>query len=197
MPRHDRSSERRDALTPRLAATFAELGYRRTTTAELARRCEVQETVLYRLWPDKKSMFLAAIEHVYRVSEETWRALLSPSKGTDTTADRILEYESRHHGEHGLYRIVFAGLSETDDPEIRDTLQNMYARFHRFIRRQVEGHRKPARPATGPSADLTAWALIGLGTVANISREMGLLTDRRRKRLIREIGKALLEGPSG
>jgi AcrR family transcriptional regulator len=180
-----------------LAATFAELGYRRTTTAELARRCEVQETVLYRLWPDKKSMFLAAIEHVYRVSEETWRELLSPSSGSDTTADRLLEYESRHHGEHGLYRIVFAGLSETDDPEIRDTLQNMYVRFHRFIRRQVEGHRKPARPGAGPSADLTAWALIGLGTVANISREMGLLTDRRRKRLIREIGKALLEGRSG
>jgi hypothetical protein len=139
-------------------------------------------------------MFLAAIEHVYRLSEETWRELLNPSGGSDTTADRILEYESRHHGEFGLYRIVFAGLSETDDPEIRETLQKMYSRFHRFIRRQIEVHRKPAGARVEPSADLAAWALIGLGTVANISREIGLLTDRRRKRLIRDVGKALLQG---
>ena len=49
-------AERRAEFIPILANAFAELGYRRATTAELARRCDVQENILYRLWPDKRSM---------------------------------------------------------------------------------------------------------------------------------------------
>jgi hypothetical protein len=93
-----------------------------------------------------------------------------------------------------LYRIVFAGLSETDDPEIRETLQKMYSRFQVFIRKQIQTHRTPYEGDSCPPADLAAWALIGLGTVANIGRELGLLTDARRKRLIQSVGKHLLEG---
>ena len=49
MPRPDRSPDRRRELAPVLARAFAELGYRRATTAELAERCGVQEKALYRL----------------------------------------------------------------------------------------------------------------------------------------------------
>ena len=75
MARINRSQERRETLLPRLARAFAELGYRRTTTAELARRCRTRETTLYRLWPDKKAMFIAAIRYVYDLFESTWRQL--------------------------------------------------------------------------------------------------------------------------
>ena len=36
------------------------------------------------------------------------------------------------------------------------------------------------------------WAIVGLGTVANIGRELGLLSARARKRLVGEVGRALL-----
>ena len=39
MARPNRSDERREELVPAVAATFAEYGYRRTTTAMLAERC--------------------------------------------------------------------------------------------------------------------------------------------------------------
>lgn len=75
MARPDTKLKQRDSLIPVVARTFAELGYRRTTTAELARRCRVQEPILYRLWNDKKAMFLAAIDHVYESSVAAWSAL--------------------------------------------------------------------------------------------------------------------------
>ncbi len=196
MPRPNQTGEQRKRLAPIIARTFAELGYRRTTTAELARRCKVRENILYRLWPDKKAMFVASIEYVYRLSVETWAKLLHEEGSADSAAERLLEYESRHHGEFGLYRIVFAGLSETDDPEIRDALQNMYGRFHDFIRRQLAAHRGGGKGRSLPSADRSAWAIVGLATVANISRELGLLTDRRRRALIADVGRLLLEGRS-
>lgn len=177
----------RDRLLPLVAAGFAELGYRRATTAELARRCDVRENVLYRIWPSKKEMFLASIAYVLDASLETWRRLLArPSR--KSSAQRVLEYEAVHHGELGLYRIVFAGLAETDDPEIREAMRQMYARFHAFILEQI---RKEKRGPL-PEDELLAWAMVGLGTVSNISRELGLMGDRAREMLFRRIGSGLL-----
>jgi AcrR family transcriptional regulator len=192
MPRPDLSDERRRDFTPVLAAVFAEFGYRRTTTAELARRCEVQETILYRLWHDKRAMFIAALEFVYRLSEQTWQELLTDADPAASPAELIVEYEATHHGEFGLYRLVFAGLSETDDPDIVAALQRLYGHFQDFLQEQVGVHRGSS-PTTGlPDPALTAWAMVGLGTVANIGRELDLIDDQERRRLIREMGLWLI-----
>lgn len=192
MPRPSQASLRRAELLPRIARAFAELGYRRTTTAALAERCAAKEMVLYRLWPDKKAMFLAAIEHVYDASAAAWERLLA---GTDrrSPAERLLAYEATHHGEFGLYRLVFAGLSETDDPEIREALARMYQRYHEFIVRRLVEHRGTSRRS---QTELLAWALIGMGTASSIGRELGLLPERQRQRLWATVGRLLL-GPRG
>jgi AcrR family transcriptional regulator len=194
MPRPDRSPERRRELAPLLARAFAELGYRRATTAELAARCGVQEKALYRLWPDKRAMFLSALDQVFAESEALWASLAAEPDGRGTTAERLLAHEAEHHGQHRLYRIVFAGLSEADDPAIRDALGALYRRFQDLIQREIEGHRRGRKRAGQADAALAAWAVIGLGTVANIGREFGLLKPRERARLFAEVGARLLNG---
>jgi AcrR family transcriptional regulator len=192
MPPPNLSPARRVEFVPILARAFAELGYRRTTTAELAVRCGVRENILYRLWPDKRAMFVAGLDYVYRQSEEIWDDLVARADDRVSPAELILDYESTHQGEFGLYRIVFAGLSETDDPEIAEAMRRLYGRFHRFVRKEVKAHRDGA--AVGASIDpaLVAWAIVGLGTVANIGRELDLLSPGVRKRLIGQIGRSLL-----
>lgn len=192
MARPSQRGERRRELTPVLARTFAELGYRATTTAELARRCDVRENILYRLWPDKRAMFVAALDHVYAQSEAIWASLIETSDGTASTAETLLEYESTHQGELGLYRMVFAGLSETDDPEIAGALKRLYGRFQKFVRKQIVEHRGAAAAPAAPDPGLAAWAILGLGTVANVGRELGLLPAKTRARLLREVGDVLI-----
>ncbi len=192
MPRPNQSPERRVEFVPALANTFAEFGYRRTTTAELAKRCGVRENILYRLWPDKRAMFIAALDHVYQVSEETWSELLDRADDRASPAELILDYESTHQGEFGLYRIVFAGLSETDDPEIADAMKRLYGHFQDFVQKQVEAHQNGMAVPPVPDPDLVAWAILGLGTVANIGRELGLLSAGSRKLLVGKVGHALL-----
>jgi len=194
MPRPNQTAERRQELLPVVAAAFAELGYRRTTTAELAQRCKVRVNVLYRLWPDKKAMFIGAIEYVYELSASIWADLLNARGQDRSPAERLLDYESKHHGEFGLYRLVFAGLTETDDPEVREALGRMYGRFHGLIRRLIVAHRAKVGEACLPDASLSAWAIVGLGTVANIIHELGLMSPGRRKRFIAQTGRFLLEG---
>jgi AcrR family transcriptional regulator len=170
-----------------VAATFAELGYRRTTTAELAQKCAVRENVLYRIWPTKKAMFLDAIGYVLDYSLATWRKLLGELDGDRDQALKLLEYEAAHHGEFGLYRIVFSGLGETDDPDIRAALQRMYRRFHAFIAEVL------AARDGGENREVLAWALVGLGTVSNIIRELGLLGGNQRGSMFAGIGRMLLK----
>jgi len=194
VPRPDQTDEKREKLTPIVAQAFAELGYRRATTAELARRCKVRENILYRLWPDKKAMFIASIDFVYEQAAATWKTLLDRADDAADTAVSLLAYEAEHYGETGLQRIVFAGLSETREPEIREALRKMYERFHRFIRGQVAAHRGTGRTEVHPDETVTAWAIVGLGNLANMSRELELMSDRTRKRMFAAAGRLLLDG---
>ena len=194
MPRPNQTLEKRRELLPVIARAFAELGYRRATTAELARRCGVRENILYRLWPDKKAMFIAAIGHVYDQSVAIWDRLLARDEGRTTPAERLLTYESEHHGEFGHYRIVFAGLNETDDPDVRAALSDMYRRFQRFVEERIAAHRGCKTRSARAAARLAAWAVVGLGTVANIGRELDLLSDAERRQLFTTMGRLLLEG---
>lgn len=192
MARQNLSDARRRELIRGVATTFAELGYRRSTTAALAQRCGVQETVLYRLWPDKRAMFLAAIEFVAEHSSAVWRRASEQGSHATSPAVNVLEYEAEHLGEFGFYRILFAGLSETDDAEIAAAMRRAYEAFLAFILDSVQQHRQGRASANQPPADLAAWALLGLGTAANIGRELGLLTPAERKRLLATAGRHLL-----
>ena len=197
MPRPNQSNEKRKMLLPTVAHTFAELGYRRATTAELARRCEVRENILYRLWPNKKAMFVATIDYVYEQAANNWREVLGEGKGRGSPAQRLLEYEAEHYGESGLQRIIFAGLSETDEPEIREALRKLHGKFHRFVRGQVVAHRHGAKGSAMLDETVSAWAILGLGNLANIANELGLFADRGRRKLFAEAGRLLLDGRGG
>lgn len=198
MPRPNRTNEQRKQLIPVVAEAFAELGYRRATTAELARRCGVQENILYRLWPDKKGMFIAAIEHIYDRSAGFWERVLIENGDGRSAAERLLEYEAEHHGEYGMYRIVFAGLSEADDPDVRVALCRMYSRYQAFLVRRLIEHRTGGpMGADAAAAELDAWAIIGLGTMTEIGRELRLVSDADRRQLWQRAGKLLLEAGPG
>ena len=68
------------------------------------------KNILYRLWPDKKAMFIAAIDYVYELSTTIWDKFLRQQDDNQTPAERILAYEAQHHGEFGYYRIVFCRI---------------------------------------------------------------------------------------
>jgi len=200
MARPNRSNEKRAELLPIVAKAFSELGYRKATTKALAQRCGVQENILYRLWKDKKAMFAASIEYLFDATMQQWQTALN-EPGEGTAAERILAYDSTHRGEQGFYRITFAALSETDDPEVKAALRSMYGRFTKFIEKQIGEHRAdhPRNhprdlPDELPGEFVATWAILGVATAADIGREIGLLTGPKRKALVAQAGRWLLEG---
>ncbi|MBV8879186.1 MAG: TetR/AcrR family transcriptional regulator [Planctomycetaceae bacterium] len=191
MARPSRIPEQRRRLIPTVASAFAELGYHRATTALIARRCRVRENILYRLWRDKKDMFLAAIRYVYDLSMETWTAAAREGRGAAILSG--LDYESRHIGEFGNYRVLFAALTETDDPDVRSALRRMYRDMHRFLSARV-GEFRGAGRRSRREVELVAWGLIALGTYSTIARELDLAPRATRSGLLADLGRRLVGG---
>ncbi|MCA8963815.1 MAG: hypothetical protein KDC48_02965, partial [Planctomycetes bacterium] len=151
------------------------------------------ENTLFRLWGDKKHMYLAALDHLYERTVEVWGRRLQDLPAAGSAAERLLDYESEHYGEHGLYRIIFTGLSEIDDPDIRKALRGMYRRFHEFVAAQIGAHRASRGAPAAPDADLLAWAVMGMATIAGIGRELRLVSAAQQRDLFTHVGRAVLE----
>jgi AcrR family transcriptional regulator len=190
MPRASQTEQQRRDFLPIIARAFGDLGYHRATTAELARRCGVRENILYRLWVDKKAMYVAAIQYVYQSTIHIWRTQAT-RKGRSFSVKDVIEYESEHLGEFGNYRILFAGLSEVEEPDIRSALMSVYKEFHVFIKRRLDASRSSSRGLPALDSTVAAWAIIGLGTISTIGRETGCISPPARRRLVKQGGSYL------
>lgn len=193
MARPSKAEERRQELLPFIAAAFSELGYRRATTAELAARCAVQENVLYRLWQDKKAMFVASIEFLFARRMSKWRSALAEKAPQDSRSSSLIELTGKNLGEQGLYRIIFAALSETDDPEVKQALKRLYRRYHTQVENEIAMHRGQ-QDIEGLGNEETAWALIGLVAFMNIALDLDLISSQKRQRMFTRMAHFLLNG---
>lgn len=179
----------REELLPLIVQAFVELGYRKATTAALAKRCQTQEPALYRVWRDKKAMFADAIDYVAENSLRIYRSVLEEAPPGGNPAEILLNYEAKHIGEFHNQRIVFAALPECGDAEIHAALQRMYLRIHAFIAAAVA----QGSPAPPPGdAVQAAWGLMGLGTIMTIADELGLMNHGERQSVIAFVGATLL-----
>jgi len=194
MSRPSQADEQRKKLLTIVCQTFRDLGYRRTTTAELARRCRVRVNILYRLWPDKKAMFLAAIDDIFQSRAEKWGQILADLPDPARRVERLIAYETQHQGEFGFYRVIFTALAETDDDEMREALIRMYRHFHELVLKQISTG--PEGNPNGVLAGDAAWGLIGLATISNIIVELNLLGPRQRERMFAAVAKSLIGDPA-
>ncbi len=194
MSRPSKADERRQKLLPLVAEAFSELGYRRATTAEIASRCGVQEITLYRLWPDKKVMFVAAIDFLFVRRMDKWQAALDKSEREQSRGSRLIELTGKDLGEQGLYRIIFAALSETDDPDVKEALQHLYRKYHVRVETEVARYREQRDVGDVPQDDDTAWVLIGLVAFMNIALDLKLMSARKRQQLFSTMTPFLLNG---
>lgn len=193
MSRPNQTEQQRKKFLLILCQVFSEKGYRRTTTAQLASRCRVRENILYRLWPDKKAMFLAALDDVYHHRAENWAKILADHPGPQHAIAQLVAWEAKHQGEFGFYRIVFTALAEADDPDMRTALTRMYRRFHQLICHQIDHSGKRKRQGS-LSTKASAWALIGLATISNIILELKMLPPRERERMFASVAQYLTQG---
>ncbi len=180
----DKRYEKRKEMLPLVAKAFACLGYRRATTSAIANECGVKEAILYRLWEDKKAMFVASVKYLTDNILEIWERQISKTLQENKPLEVLFDYESTHFAELGHYMIIFSGLNEVDEPDIKKVLQEMYNRIHRYLVDMILSYYGNNKQDVTDFAESTAWRLIGIGTMITIGKHLELFGDSMREKML-------------
>ena len=119
------ASERRARLVEVARAAFAEQGYRRTTTLEVAKRAEVSETLVLQHFGSKEGMFRAAVidpflELLEARAESSRARMAAGSSGTPmddfhAVLSFLEDWALLARRQAGLSRVLLAELPEFPD----------------------------------------------------------------------------------
>lgn len=158
------AAARRAQLLETAAELFAEHGYARATTSQLAKAAGVTEPIIYRHFGSKRDLFIALI---HRTSEETiafWEEQLA---GAQTPADRLSTLVDGnpmvHPRFHNAYRVILQAITEVSDEGIAQALREHMDSVHGFLAREIESGQAAHKVTARYSPELIAWLLIDVG----------------------------------
>jgi TetR/AcrR family transcriptional regulator len=173
------AAERREALIEAATQIFAERGYRRTTTAEIAAEAKVSEPILYRHFPSKVDLFIACIESAWQGMEARWTAAVEEVPD----GAQLLEMFLRAQGElrktkPQLVALLVQGLADAPcDPAIQAYMRKHVRRVHGLMTTIFTAAQKGGGLAADRDPEAEAWTHMGLSFVSMLAGRLGVMTD--------------------
>ena len=158
------AAKRREQLLDCAAALFAERGYARATTAELARAAGVTEPIIYRHFKSKRDLFIALIERTGKQTIELWRQDLAnaadPAQRLKTLIgdNPMVSQQGRD-----AYRVFLQAITEVDDDEIHKAWSVHIHSLQQFLAMELARAQENRRVTRHIPAELIAWLLIDIG----------------------------------
>jgi AcrR family transcriptional regulator len=149
------AADRRKHLIETAIRLFTEGSYHGTTTAEIARAAGVSEPILYRHFASKRDLYLAALEHVWEKTRETWERALDEAPDACAAVEAI----SKGH------------------PELKRHLRRHMREVHDFVAGLIRRGQEQGAIAKERDADSEAWIMLAGGILGMVGRRVGLLDD--------------------
>lgn len=159
-----RAKDRREQLLDTAAVLFAQRGYARSTTAELAKAAGVTEPIIYRHFESKKDLFIALVERTATRTLELWAQRLADAKDAAERLRRLLGDNPMTLEEtREPYLVMMQAITEVDDREIRKAVTSHFADLHGFLVKELRRAQAERRVLSRFSAEIIAWTLIHIG----------------------------------
>lgn len=131
------AEDRREDVLSTAIGAFAARGYFGTTTSEVAKHAGISQAYLYRLFPDKESLFAAVVERCF----ERFRETLSQgaASATGSSPEAVLSamggaYALLIRDQDLLLVQMHAQCAAVSVPEIRRAVREGYARLVEYAR---------------------------------------------------------------
>lgn len=158
------AEDRRESVLNTAIAAFAARGYFGTTTVEVAKHAGISQAYLYRLFPDKETLFAAVVERCFaRIREALGDGA---AKATGSSPEKVLyamgdAYAQLIADQNLLLVQMHAQCAAVSVPEIRRAVQEGYARLVEY-----------ARGVSG-GADTQVQSFFATGALCNVVLTMG------------------------
>lgn len=158
------AAQRREQLLDEASKLFAQLGYARATTSQLAKAAGVTEPIIYRHFASKRDLFIALIERTAELTLRHWEARLADAKDPTERLHRLFgDNPMVNEASRDSYRVFLQALTEVDDPGIHKAVISHVQNLHAFLTREVQAGQANRKVTHVFTAELIAWLLIHIG----------------------------------
>ncbi len=161
--------ERRALILRAAREAFARDGFHGAGTAAIARAAGCSEAVLYRHFPSKKALLLAALEQEVSGRMATGRAMAPPA-GTDPQAGLPETLDARLHDPEmtTTARLILLAIGMTGDPEVSDAVVGAFGNVRRPLGAALEAGQASGSVRSDLDPELLTWLWHGLFLVAAV-----------------------------
>ncbi|OIV39184.1 hypothetical protein BIV57_01470 [Mangrovactinospora gilvigrisea] len=129
-----KSADERRAEVVRAAVTaFARGGYAGTSTAQIADAVGVSQPYLFRLYKNKKQLFLAAELHCHTRVRDVLAQAAEGRTGEAAVKAMGLAYVELLQSDSALLRFLIQAYAACDDEEIRTAVTDNWTRMWQFV----------------------------------------------------------------
>ena len=132
------AAERREVLIEAAVAAFAEHGFHGTPTTEIAKAAGISQAYLFRLFPTKSELYVAAVGRCYaRLGE----AMHAAAEEADAPAETVLERMGHAYAALLQDPVILRGTLQAfaaaagEDEQIRDAVRKGYGDLIEQIQR--------------------------------------------------------------
>ena len=173
------AADRRKHLIETAIRLFTDGSYHGTTTAEIARAAGVSEPILYRHFASKRDLYLAALEHVWAKTRETWERALNEAPDACAAIEAIGKgHVSVRSPKLQLAELWVQALGEaSEDTELKRHLRLHMREVHDFVADLVRRGQNEGAIAKERDPDSEAWIMLAGGILGMVGRRVGLLDE--------------------
>jgi len=132
------AAERREALVEAAVAAFAEHGFHGTPTTEIAKAAGISQAYLFRLFPTKSELYVAAVERCYRRLGDAMRAAAEDEQAPgETVLERMGHAYAALLQDQTTLRATLQAFAAAsgEDLAIRDAVRRGYGDLVQLIQR--------------------------------------------------------------
>jgi AcrR family transcriptional regulator len=122
-----KSDERRRLVIKAAVSCFARKGFYGTTTHEIAQQAGISQPYVYRLFPDKQSLFVQTVEHVSELLTEALSAPAAQAETQDGAVQVLREAYGALIKDRDVMRFLMQANCAVDEPVIRSAVRACYA----------------------------------------------------------------------
>ncbi|MDM4719351.1 TetR/AcrR family transcriptional regulator [Micromonospora sp. WMMA1363] len=131
------AEERRQDVLSTAIGAFASRGYFGTTTVDVAKRAGISQAYLYRLFPDKESLFAAVVERAFeRIRDSISKGAASARSASPEVVLAAMAdaYAMLIRDQDLLLVQMHAQCAAVSVPEVRRAVRDGYARLVEYAR---------------------------------------------------------------
>ncbi len=165
-------------------SVFAQVGYSKAGTSDIAKAAGVAEPTIYRHFSSKHELFLVALRKAWEQVLDAWREMAAASADPATALKSIARsFYGEMRGRPDLILAYLRASQEADEPEVREAARDILLEAHNFIRDLYRRAQGEGQFAAKLDPETQAWLFLGMGHLMLAAQALDLWDQLPESRL--------------